>query len=115
MKLADVEIREVDRGVIARLTGELDLSNAGGVGAALVESVPNSALALVVDLTDVGYLDSAGIHLIYELREKLRTRGQQLRLVVPPDAPAGDALRLAGITGHVDTSPTLEAALAELE
>lgn len=115
MRIADVEVREGVRAVIARLTGELDLSNAGNVSGALAEAIPNSVLALIVDLTDVEYLDSAGIHLIYELREKLRTRGQVLRLVIPTDSVAGDALRLAGVTGHVESSPTVDAALAGLE
>ena len=57
---------------------------------ALSESVPNFALALVLDLSDVEYLDSGGIHLIYELREKLRARGQTLQLVIPADSPASD-------------------------
>lgn len=99
------------RVVIARLTGELDLSNAANIGGVLTERVPNTALALVLDLTDVEYLDSAGIHLIYELREKLRARGQSLRLVIPGASPAGDALTLAGVSGHVATSETIDAAL----
>lgn len=99
--------------MVARLTGELDLSNTASIGGALTESVPNSALAVILDLTDVEYLDSAGIHLIYDLREKLRVRGQSLHLVIPADSPAGDALRLAGVSGSVVTAETVEAALAE--
>jgi anti-sigma B factor antagonist len=114
MRLADVQLNDDGRVVVARLTGELDLSNTGNIFAALAESVPNSALALILDLTDVQYLDSAGIHLIYELREKLRARGQALQLVIPSDSPAGDALGLAGVSGHVATAETVQAALSEL-
>ncbi|HET8979957.1 MAG TPA: STAS domain-containing protein [Solirubrobacteraceae bacterium] len=115
MRLADIQMSDAGRVVVARLTGELDLSNTGNIGAVLAEAVPNSAHALVVDLSEVDYLDSAGIHLIYELRERLRTRGQALRLVIPADAPAHDALRLAGVSGHVATSHSVDAALAELD
>jgi len=114
MRLADLQFIEDGRVVIARLTGELDLSNTANIGGALTESVPNAALGLVLDLSAVEYLDSAGIHLIYELREKLRARGQALQLVIPADAPAHDALRLAGVAGHVTTSETVDAALAQL-
>jgi anti-sigma B factor antagonist len=114
MRLADLQLTNDGRVVLARLTGELDLSNTANIGGALTESVPNTALALILDLSDVQYLDSAGIHLIYELREKLRARGQTLHLVIPSDSPANDALRLAGISGHIATAQTVEAALAEL-
>ena len=50
----------------------LDLSNAQGVDSAIVEAMPNHALALILDVSALHYLDSAGIHLIYKLREKLR-------------------------------------------
>lgn len=114
MRLADVQLTEEGHAVIARLSGELDLSNTDNLGARLVEAVPNSALALVADLTDIDYLDSAGIHLVYVLQEKLRVRGQVLRLVIPTGSPANDALRLAGVSGHVPTDETVAAALAEL-
>ena len=112
MKLADIQFSEHEHVVVARLSGEIDLSNAQSVEGAIVEAMPNHALALVLDVSALGYLDSAGIHLIYKLREKLRARGQSLRLVIPPDSPANDALRLAGVSRHVDTAETLEAATA---
>jgi hypothetical protein len=36
-----------------------------------------------------------------------------LRLVIPADSPATDALRLAGVSQAVATVPTLDAALEE--
>lgn len=112
MRLADLQLSDEGRVVVARLSGELDLSNTATIGGALTEAVRNDALALIIDLTDVEYLDSAGIHLVYELREKLRTRGQTLQLVIPAESPASDALRLAGVSGHVATTETVGAALA---
>ena len=113
MKLADLQFSDRGRVVIAQVIGEVDLSNADMVEAAIVEATPNHALALILDVTGLGYLDSAGIHLVYKLREKLRARGQALRLVIPPESPANDALRLAGVPRNVETAETLEAALAE--
>jgi anti-sigma B factor antagonist len=113
VKLADVQFSDHERVVVARLSGEIDLSNAGGIEAAITEATPNHVLALILDVSALDYLDSAGIHLIYKLREKLRARGQTLRLVIPPESPANDALRLAGVSRNVDTAETLEAAMAE--
>lgn len=113
MKLADIQFSDRERVVIARLTGEVDLSNADSIEAAIAEATPNHALALILDIGALDYLDSAGIHLIYKLREKLRARGQRLRLVIPADSPANDALRLAGVSRNVDTAESIDAAMAE--
>ena len=113
MNLADVQFSDHERVVVARLTGDVDLSNADAIESAVAEATPNHAVALILDVSALDYLDSAGIHLIYKLRAKLRTRGQALRLVIPAESPANDALRLAGVPHAVDTSQTLEAALAE--
>lgn len=113
MNLADIHFSDHERVVVARLTGEVDLSNAVGIESAIAEATPNHAVALILDVSALDYLDSAGIHLIYKLREKLRARGQTLRLVIPAESPANDALRLAGVSQAVDTARTLEAALEE--
>jgi anti-anti-sigma factor len=113
VKLADVQFSDHERVVVARLSGEVDLSNADGVESAIAEATPNHAVALILDISALDYLDSAGIHLIYKLREKLRARGQTLRLVIPAESPANDALRLAGVSQAVETARTLDAALKE--
>jgi len=113
MNLADVQFSDHDRVVVARLTGEIDLSNAESIESAIAESTPNHALALILDVSALDYLDSAGIHLIYKLREKLRARNQGLTLVIPAESPSSDALRLARVSAVVDTVQTLEKALAE--
>jgi anti-anti-sigma factor len=113
VKLGDVQFSDHEQVVVARLTGEIDLSNADGIEGAIAEATPNHVLALILDVSALDYLDSAGIHLIYRLREKLRARGQTLRLVIPPDSPANDALRLAGVSRNVETVETLDAAMAE--
>lgn len=111
MSLADVQFSARDNALIARVTGDIELANAESIGTAIIEAVAKDPMALVVDLTDVEYLDSAGIQLIYKLRESLRARGQVLRLVAPRSSPTHDALRLAGVSHHVDTIETVDQAL----
>jgi anti-anti-sigma factor len=101
MKLADVRFTSRDGALVATVSGEVDMSNAAQLTAALVEATPNEATGIVLDLSAVDYLDSAGIHLIYALREKLRTRGQDLKLVVPEESLVSSALRLAGVREHL--------------
>ena len=113
MNIADVQFSDHERVLVARLSGEVDLSNAGSIESAIAEATPNQALAVILDVGALDYLDSAGIHLIYKLREKLRARGQALRLVIPAESPSNDALRLAGVSQVVDTALTVEVALQE--
>lgn len=114
MRLADLEFEFADRVAVARVTGEIDLSNVGALREAVTSGLPNHAMALVLDLSAIEYLDSSGIQLIYRLREDLRVRGQEIVLVIPPDSAANAALRLAGVEHHIRTKPTLDEALAEV-
>jgi anti-anti-sigma factor len=100
--------------VIARLSGEIDLSNAAEVGDELSTSVPNTALGLVLDLTATTYLDSSGIHLVFDLAERLRTRQQQLRIVVPTGAPIRRVLRIVELGDSVPVMATVDEAVEEI-
>lgn len=110
MNLGDLEVRIEDSVLIARLTGEVDMSNAASIEEGIVAAIPNHATALILDLTDLEYVDSAGIGLIYRLREKLQVRGQDLKLVIPPESPAADALRLAGVAPALQILQTINEA-----
>ncbi len=61
----------------------------------------------MLDLTEVEYVDSAGIQLIYRLRETLRARGQRMALVIPEESIVNDALRLAGIEHEAGATRSL--------
>jgi|SRR5919198_4210203 anti-anti-sigma factor len=95
--------------VIATVAGEIDMSNAAELAGAIRTRVSNQTLGLVLDLTAVTYLDSAAIHAIFELREQLSHRGQELRLVFPPPG-AALALTLAGVPDVIPVASTAEAA-----
>jgi anti-anti-sigma factor len=111
MRLADLHFSSRDGHVIALVVGEIDMSNAGELARALTDETPNDADGLVLELSGIDYLDSAGIHLVYRLRESLRARGQSLAIVVPRSSPVYDALRLAGIERHLKLWTTVDAAV----
>jgi anti-anti-sigma factor len=103
-----------DEVIVARIIGEVDLSNAAELGAELATGVQNSALGLVIDLTATSYLDSSGIHLVFDLAERLRRRQQQLRVVVPLGAPVRRVLRIVEMDSAVPVVPTVEEAVAQI-
>lgn len=96
MNLADVQITLTPNAVVAHVSGEIDMSNADEMGASVIAATPNDAYGVVLDLSRVDYLDSAGIYVVFGMRSSLQARGQALMLVIPPGSPVHDALRLAG-------------------
>ena len=85
--LARVETSRSGTTQLARVTGELDLSNARALTDALAHAVPDDVTLVVVDLTGTTYVDSAAIASFFRLSQRLRDRRQDLRLVVPPTSP----------------------------
>lgn len=112
--LADVDFSERDDALVAQLIGEVDASNAVSIGSALADATPNRVLGVVLDLTGVSYMDSAGINMLYRLREGVRARGQTLTVVIPTGSPVNDALRLAGVDKHIQRAETIDEALSSL-
>jgi anti-sigma B factor antagonist/stage II sporulation protein AA (anti-sigma F factor antagonist) len=114
MSAGDIQFSTHEDVLVARLSGEVDMSNAPEMVSAIGNTATNDMSGVVLDLSEVEYLDSAGIHLLFTLRENFRARGQSMRLVVGADSPVNDALRLAGVSGLMPTSPDLSEALREL-
>jgi len=100
--------------IVARLTGEVDLSNAGEVSETLSAAVPNTALGLVIDLTATSYLDSSGVHLLFDLAERLQRRQQQLRVVVPQGGPIRRVLRIVELALTVPVVTTVGEAVEQI-
>jgi anti-sigma B factor antagonist len=102
-----VERRNGD--VVVRLAGEIDLYNAAEVGAALETVAKDQPARLVVDLTEVEFVDSTALGTLIEARKQL-TDG---RLVLA--APSRDvrrALEVAGLIDHFPVRDSVDDALA---
>jgi anti-sigma B factor antagonist len=97
--------------VLARVRGEIDLSNVPAVRDQLLHAVPNTARSLVLDLSDTDYLDSSGIRLIFELSSRLGIHGQDLHLVVPDDSIVRRILVITEVHRVVPLSTSVNAAL----
>jgi anti-anti-sigma factor len=114
MRLADIQFEYRDRITVARLEGDLDVSNAAEVKTAIVSRVSNEAAGLVLDLSGTGFIDSAGIQALFDLRTQLKNRGQEMRLVVPQGSPIAEVLRIVGIPRSIGVSESAEEALASI-
>lgn len=111
--LATLRVRERSGIVIAVVEGEIDLSNAAHLQTELTAAVSNAARGLVIDLSALEFLDSSGVHMLYDIADRLATRQQRFAVVIPADAPPRRAIELSGVepAGWLfpDQSPALAA------
>jgi anti-anti-sigma factor len=107
-----LEIRTDGDVVVALLSGEIDLANARAIGSLVAGSVPNDAGGLVLDLSDVTYLDSSGVHLVFDLSERLAARQQRLALVVPEASRIRRVLDLVNVRSVLPVTTAPDEALA---
>jgi len=111
--LAEIDVERRGGTVVARLTGEVDMTNAAYVRDELLAAVPNDVLVLVVDLDGCPYLDSAAIEVVFDISRRLQRRRQELRLVVPDSSPLGRVLTLTEVNSVAPMHSTLDSALAQ--
>ena len=112
MTLANVRLEHHDGTPVAFLNGDVDAANASRVGEELIGAVTNRASGLVVVLSDIRYLDSAGINLLFQLYEQLGTRRQRLGLVLDASAQLGRVLEISGVRTTIPVWNDVDAALA---
>lgn len=112
--LADVQMETLDGFPVARVRGEVDLSNADEVSLTLRGALEHVGAGMVIDFTPTEYLDSAGLHFIFDLGKRLRDRGQRLHLVVPADSPIATVLDIVNVDMLAPRSGTVDEAIARL-
>ena len=114
--MADVRFEREGGIVIAVLTGEVDMSNATSVRQRIGESVTPDDDAVVVDMSELAFMDSAGLHAMVELGTVLGERRQQLLLCLPHGSPMQRAVEIIGlpsaISVHSSRDEAIEAARA---
>lgn len=96
-------IRNLPAHHIVALRGELDIGSADGLADALV-AVAGSTV--VVDLSNLTFLDSTGISALVVARNRILTNGQGQLVVTRPAGIVRKALDIVGLSGWiVDWSP----------
>jgi len=111
---ADVQVEREGAVVIARVTGEVDLTNAPDVLDALMALVTNDCAGLVADLSDARYLDSTGVGVFFDATRNLHGRGQQIAIVCPPTVPLRRLLAITGIDSVVPIADRCDEAVTAI-
>ncbi|MEJ2890832.1 STAS domain-containing protein [Actinomycetospora aeridis] len=98
---------------VVRPVGDVDTASAAPLRSAITEQVDAGAKHVVLDLSGVEFMGSAGLALLIAEREAAIAREGELRLAGVPRT-AGRALSLTGLTELFDTYPDADAAAADL-
>lgn len=113
LELLVVEIETADASVLVRAIGEIDLSTAPLLSDRLIEAaavVPPDG-AVVLDLTPVEFLGSAGLAVLLDHHQRLDAVGVPLRLVVTGGAVAR-VFEITEVTKVLRVFETIEAAVS---
>jgi anti-anti-sigma factor len=105
MTTARVEASAEDGSIRIALSGEIDLANAAAVEDEIREAVSSQPAKVSVDLTDLTYLDSAGIRILFALASRLQALRIVLELIVPLDSPTRRLIELSGFESLVALHP----------
>lgn len=100
----------VDGQVVLTVSGDLDIASAAGFRDISLRTLGIDPVTLVLDLTEVPFIDSSGIAVLVLLRRKARSRRSELRLVT--HRRIDSVLRVTGLTQAFDVYASREAAVA---
>ncbi|HEU5160491.1 MAG TPA: STAS domain-containing protein [Streptosporangiaceae bacterium] len=95
MQLLEISTRQAGRHAVVALRGELDLAGAARLRDRLRTVCEDNKGRVVLDLTELRFVDSTGLSILVEYHEKARSAGGRLILL----APGASVVRILNITG----------------
>lgn len=111
---AHLEIWNVGEVAAVRVEGELDFSNVADVGRRMRDAVLNEATGLVLDLSTVRYIDSAGVKMLFDLVTQLGACRQGIAIVLTDGSPVRRLLEITKIDLAVPVLVSVESAVETL-
>jgi anti-sigma B factor antagonist len=105
-----VGVSESGDAIVVALVGELDLYNAPAVREALLDAARRTPRRLVVDLSEVTFIDSTVLGVFVEARSTVGD--DHAFALAAPGLEARRALEVSGLARHFAVYDTLESALA---
>jgi anti-sigma B factor antagonist len=110
--LREPPVRGVEQhngGVVVRLGGELDLYNADDIRHALGGAIERGAVYIVVDMSEVDFVDSTALGVLIEARSKL---GRDGVLLAAPQLETRRTLEVSGLDRQLPVHDSVDGALA---
>jgi len=97
--------------IVVAPTGEVDLASAGDLREGLVQAESQASGGLVIDLRQVGFIDSTGIGELVGCHRRCREAGRALGFVVP-EGTISKILKVTGMDSVFDIHGDEESAAA---
>lgn len=98
---------------VLSFAGELDVASRRSAREALQIALAAGSQALVLDLSELGFLDSTGMTLLINTADEARRLGLPFAIVVPPGPPRR-TLELSGLDEELRLAEDFEGAVAVL-
>jgi anti-anti-sigma factor len=108
MSMVPVELGRLGPYATATLHGDLDIANVEEVRLFILEAMPGDAHGLIVDLTSVRYVDSAGVHMLFELVRRLESRRQGVAIAVPDGSSVATLLKITNVNEAAPVCGTVD-------
>jgi anti-sigma B factor antagonist len=107
--MLNINVSERDHVTLLEVTGRIDSMNANQLGDALNQTIDSGKAQIVLDLSNVDYMSSAGLREIVSALKKVRGTGD-LRLA-QPSPRVREVLEMAGLDTIFQIYPTQNAAV----
>ena len=114
MQQLEIDISRVGAADVLDVRGELDIASALGLAGPLSDIATDGDGHVVLDLSELSFMDSTGMSVLLNARRRLTRQGRRLLVV----CPSGPVMRLFELTSLIDTlgvHPSRGAALAALD
>jgi len=112
----EIITEKIGPGFLMKLKGDVDMNTSSDVRNALADifkQVTSGSKALLVDLSQVRYMDSSGIATLVEVMQNCMKSGMRLRLV-DLSPPVRDVFELARLASIFEIFPAMNEALSGL-
>lgn len=76
----ETKIDTVDKVVVVRASGEIDLNNSPQFRGVLKDALKTDKINIAIDLTNVSYMDSSGLATLVEALQKVKKTERKLAL-----------------------------------
>ena len=113
--MSHLDIEQIDGVPVAHVKEDIDAASAAAIQQHLADALGPDALSLVVDLSETGYVDSAGIDMLLRLSDRLDRRRAQLVLVIPETSQLERLATIVGLPEAITIRPSLADALQEAQ
>lgn len=105
--------RYLDGAVVLSISGEVDLANASSLRAQLKAAIETRKHLIVVDLKDLRYIDSCGIHALLDTHHAVARNGCSIALAAVPSM-VQRIFKIVGLAQMIPVFPTVETAVESL-